>query len=106
MKCLKPSQKYIWPIYLIQPFYIISPASFVETFRWPAFSGHQPEIHEPPQFSPKYLKLTQMPFLRYLLGNLFAETNFEKYFTLLTLLSSVLIWLIQRTGAAPNPNSD
>jgi hypothetical protein len=37
------------------------------------------------------------------IGNLFAETNFEKYFTLLTLLSSVLIWLIQRTVAAPNP---
>jgi len=36
------------------------------------------------------------------IGNLFAETNFEKYFTLLTLLSSVLIWLIQRTVAAPN----
>ena len=40
------------------------------------------------------------------IGNLFAETNFEKYFTLLTLLSSVLIWLIQRTVAAPNPNSN
>ena len=40
------------------------------------------------------------------IGNLFAETNFEKYFTLLTLLSSVLIWLIQRTGAASNPNSN
>jgi hypothetical protein len=40
------------------------------------------------------------------IGNLFAETNFEKYFTLLTLLSAVLIWLIQRTVAAPNPNSN
>ena len=40
------------------------------------------------------------------IGNLFAETNFEKYFTLLTLLSSVLIWLTQRTVAAPNPNSN
>ena len=38
-------------------------------------------------------------------GNLFAETNFEKYFTLLTLLSAVLIWLIQRTGAAPKDRS-
>jgi hypothetical protein len=40
------------------------------------------------------------------IGNLFAETNFEKYFTLLTLLSSLLIWLTQRTVAAPNPNSN
>jgi hypothetical protein len=45
-------------------------------------------------------------FLLNTIGNLFAETNFEKYFTLLTLLSAVLIWRIQRTGAAPNPNSN
>ena len=40
------------------------------------------------------------------IGNLFAETNFEKYFTLLTLTSAILIWFIQRTAAAPNPNSN
>lgn len=40
------------------------------------------------------------------IGNLFAETNFEKGFTLLTLLSAVLIWRIQKTGAAPNPKSN
>lgn len=29
-------------------------------------------------------------------GNLFAETNFEKLFTILTLLSCILIWTIVR----------
>lgn len=29
-------------------------------------------------------------------GNVFAETNFEKFFTILTLASSVLIWIILR----------
>ena len=58
-----------------------SPASFVETFRWPAFSGHQPEMHEPPQVSPNYLKLPQMPFLRWLVyntGNSYLFKRIEK----------------------------
>ena len=38
------------------------------------------------------------------IGNLFAETNFEKFFTLLTLTSAILIWFIQRTSAAPKDN--
>ena len=29
-------------------------------------------------------------------GNVFAETNFEKFFSILTLASSVLIWIILR----------
>ncbi|MFT7297676.1 MAG: hypothetical protein ACI9WO_000472 [Sphingobacteriales bacterium] len=32
------------------------------------------------------------------IGNIFAETNFEKYFTILTLGFSVLIWIILRKG--------
>ena len=28
------------------------------------------------------------------IGNIYAETNFEKFFTLLTLTSAVLIWII------------
>lgn len=47
-------------------FCLKSTASFVEPNRWLAFSGHQPAMHEPPQCSSKYLKLTQTPFLRYL----------------------------------------
>ncbi len=39
------------------------------------------------------------------IGNLFAETNFEKFFTLLTLTSAILIWLIQRTAATPKNSS-
>lgn len=39
------------------------------------------------------------------IGNLFAETNFEKFFTLLTLTSAILIWLIQRAAAAPKNSS-
>lgn len=39
------------------------------------------------------------------IGNLFAETTLEKGFTLLTLLSAVLLWLIQRTGAGPKGGS-
>jgi len=31
-------------------------------------------------------------------GNIFAETNFEKYFILLTLPSAILIWIILRKG--------
>ncbi|MFT7377838.1 MAG: hypothetical protein ACI88Z_001670 [Sphingobacteriales bacterium] len=31
-------------------------------------------------------------------GNIFSETNFEKYFTILTLGFSVLIWIILRKG--------
>jgi hypothetical protein len=29
-------------------------------------------------------------------GNVFAKTNFEKYFTILTLVNSILIWAINR----------
>ena len=39
------------------------------------------------------------------IGNLFAKTNFEKFFTLLTLTSAILIWLIQRAAAAPKYSS-
>ena len=31
-------------------------------------------------------------------GNILAKTNFEKFFTLLTLASSILIWIILRKG--------
>ena len=30
------------------------------------------------------------------IGNVFAKTNFEKFFTILTLLNSILIWLINK----------
>ncbi len=30
------------------------------------------------------------------IGNIFAETNFEKYFSILTLSSCILIWFIKR----------
>lgn len=30
------------------------------------------------------------------IGNILAKTNFEKFFTLLTLLSAILIWIILR----------
>jgi hypothetical protein len=49
-------------IYMVQTLKINSPATFVETFRWPAFTSHQPEMHEPPQFSKKCLKLPQITF--------------------------------------------
>jgi hypothetical protein len=31
------------------------------------------------------------------IGNVFAKTNFEKFFVILTLLNSILIWLINKT---------
>ena len=31
------------------------------------------------------------------IGNVFAKTNFEKYFAILTLISSILIWAINKT---------
>ncbi len=31
------------------------------------------------------------------IGNVFAETTFEKFFTILTLLNAILIWLINKT---------
>lgn len=37
------------------------------------------------------------------IGNLFAKTNFEKYFTLLTLAFSILIWIILRKGKMKQP---
>lgn len=30
------------------------------------------------------------------IGNVFAKTNFEKYFAILTLISSILIWAINK----------
>jgi hypothetical protein len=55
--CLKSSQKSNWSMCLVQLMNINFPAFFVETFRWHAFSDHQPDVREPPQFSSKYLKL-------------------------------------------------
>lgn len=37
-------------------------------------------------------------FLLNTIGNLFAKTNFEKFFTILTLAFSILIWIIMRKG--------
>jgi len=31
------------------------------------------------------------------IGNVFAKTNFEKYFAILTLINSILIWAINKT---------
>ena len=31
------------------------------------------------------------------IGNVFAKTNFEKYFAILTLINSILIWTINKT---------
>ncbi len=31
------------------------------------------------------------------IGNVFAETTFEKFFTILTLINAILIWLINKT---------
>ncbi len=33
------------------------------------------------------------------IGNVFAKSNFEKYFALLTLISSILIWAIIKTNS-------
>ena len=35
-------------------------------------------------------------FMLNTIGNVFAETNFEKLFTILTLLNAILIWLINK----------
>lgn len=36
-------------------------------------------------------------FILNTIGNVFAETNFEKYFAILTLINSILIWIINKT---------
>lgn len=38
------------------------------------------------------------------IGNILAKTNFEKFFTFLTLASSVLIWIILRKEKKTTPN--
>jgi hypothetical protein len=35
------------------------------------------------------------------IGNIFAETNFEKFFTLVTLAFAVLIWIALKNDAKP-----
>ena len=37
-------------------------------------------------------------FILNTIGNLFAETTFERFFTIITLLSATLIWLINRSS--------
>lgn len=41
-------------------------------------------------------------FILNTIGNIFAKTNFEKFFALITLLSAVLIWNIIRRKNATN----
>ncbi len=38
------------------------------------------------------------------IGNSFAETNFEKFFTLLTLAFAVLIWIVLKKSEKQIPN--
>ncbi|WP_139955986.1 hypothetical protein [Flavicella sediminum] len=40
------------------------------------------------------------------IGNIFAETNFEKFFTIITLASSFLIWSILRSDKKITTNSE
>ena len=40
------------------------------------------------------------------IGNLFAHTNFEKYFSILTLIFAVLLWKILRTKSNEQPKTD
>jgi len=44
-------------------------------------------------------------FLLNTIGNLFAETNFEKYFAILTLLFALLIWLVVKRNKENKTNS-
>lgn len=36
-------------------------------------------------------------FILNTIGNVFAETNFEKYFSIITLANSILIWVVNKT---------
>jgi len=60
------------------------------------------------RFSDKFLNNILWVFLTIFLlntiGNLFAKTNFEKYFSILTLVFALLIWIVVKRDKRDNTN--